>query len=307
MNMECQIIDVQNLRGQLRHNEPLAKYTTWRVGGPAQWLYEPADLTDLMAFLPRVPDSLPLFWLGLGSNLLIRDGGIRGVVIATSGVLNEIKLLDNNLLRVEAGVSCAKVAKVTARENLGGAEFLAGIPGTMGGALAMNAGAWGGETWKLVQAVETLDKTGTLRQRTPQDYEIGYRSVKNHFNEWFVAATLQLIPNVDSSGQERIKELLARRNATQPIGLPSCGSVFRNPPGDYAARLIEQDGWKGYRLGGAGVSEKHANFIINENQATAAEIESLITKIQTSITEHFGVQLVREVKIVGESVQDENQ
>jgi len=306
MNMECQIIDVQNLRGQLRHNEPLAKYTTWRVGGPAQWLYEPADLTDLMAFLPRVPDSLPLFWLGLGSNLLIRDGGIRGVVIATSGVLNEIKVLDNNLLRVEAGVSCAKVARVTARENLGGAEFLAGIPGTMGGALAMNAGAWGGETWQLVQTVETLDKTGTLRQRTPQDYEIGYRSVKSHFNEWFVAATLQLIPNVDSSGQERIKELLARRNATQPIGLPSCGSVFRNPPGDYAARLIEQDGWKGYRLGGAGVSEKHANFIINENQATASEIESLIAKIQTSVAEHFGVHLVCEVKIVGEVAKTKN-
>jgi UDP-N-acetylmuramate dehydrogenase len=298
MNIECPI-DVQNLQGRLYHNESLAKYTTWRVGGPAQWLYEPADLTDLIAFLPKVPDSLPLFWLGLGSNLLIRDGGIRGVVIATSGLLNEIKLLDNKMLRVEAGVSCAKVAKVTARENLGGAEFLAGIPGTMGGALAMNAGAWGGETWKLVQAVETLDKMGTLRQRSPQDYEIGYRSVKSQFNEWFVAAILQLIPNADASGQQRIKELLARRNATQPIGLPSCGSVFRNPPGDYAARLIEQDGWKGYRLGGACVSEKHANFIINENQATATEIEALIVKIQTSIAAHYGVQLVREVKIVG--------
>jgi UDP-N-acetylmuramate dehydrogenase len=293
-------LNIQNLRGRLRQAEPLAKYTTWRVGGAADWLYEPADLNDLSVFLAQVPTNFPILFLGLGSNLLIRDGGVRGVVIVTSGLLNDIKLLDATRVRIEAGVSCAKVARVTARENLGGAEFFAGIPGTLGGALAMNAGAWGGETWKLVQTVETIDNTGTLRQRVPQDYEIGYRSVRGHKNEWFVAATLQFVPTVDSSGQQRIKELLARRNATQPIGLPSCGSVFRNPPGDYAARLIEQDGWKGYRLGGAGVSEKHANFIINENQATAAEIECLIDKIRTSVTEHFGIQLVCEVRMVGE-------
>jgi UDP-N-acetylmuramate dehydrogenase len=293
-------LDTQNLRGRLRQAEPLAKYTTWRVGGAADWLYEPADLNDLSVFLAQVPANFPILFLGLGSNLLIRDGGVRGVVIVTSGLLNDIKLLDATRVRIEAGVSCAKVARVTARENLGGAEFFAGIPGTLGGALAMNAGAWGGETWQLVQTVETIDNTGTLRQRVPQDYEIGYRSVKGHKNEWFVAATLQFVPTVDDRGQQRIKELLARRNATQPIGLPSCGSVFRNPPGDYAARLIEQDGWKGYRLGGAGVSEKHANFIINENQATAAEIECLIDKIRTSVTAHFGIQLVCEVRMVGE-------
>lgn len=299
MNIESPI-NTQNLRGHLHHAEPLAKYTSWRVGGVADWLYEPADLADLIEFLPRVPETFPVFFLGLGSNILVRDKGIRGVVVLTSGLLNDIKQIDATKLRIEAGVSCAKMARVTARENLGGAEFLAGIPGTLGGALAMNAGAWGGEMWRLVHSVETLDKNGILRQRSPQDYEISYRSVKGHKNEWFVAATLQLIPNVDSSGQQRIKELLARRNATQPIGLPSCGSVFRNPPGDYAARLIEQDGWKGYRLGGASVSEKHANFIINENQATAMEIETLIDKIRNSVAKHFGVELICEVKIVGE-------
>lgn len=297
--MTCPI-DTQNLRGQLRAAEPLANYTTWRVGGRADWFYEPMDLADLLAFLPRVPAELPLFWLGLGSNVLIRDGGIRGVVIATSGLLNEINAVNETSWRFEAGVSCAKVARVTAREHLGGAEFLAGIPGTLGGALAMNAGAWGGETWNLVQAVETVDRTGIVHHHLPAEYQIDYRSVKGFPNEWFIAATLQFTPNADASGQQRIKELLARRNATQPIGLPSCGSVFRNPPGDYAARLIEQDGWKGYRLGGAQVSEKHANFIINHDHATATDIETLINKIRTSVAAHFGVQLLCEVKIVGE-------
>ena len=287
------------LKGILRHNEPLSKHTSWRVGGPAQWFYEPADMEDLIQFIQQLPSDIPVFWLGLGSNLLIRDGGIKGVVILTSGLLNEIKLVDKNCIYAEAGVSCAKLSRFAAKANLTGIEFLAGIPGTLGGALAMNAGAWGGDTWSAVRGVETLDQYGQRHRRQVTDYEIGYRSVKGLNNEWFVTATLQLSNNLNKDGLEKIKTLLKQRNDNQPIGLPSCGSVFRNPPGDHAANLIEQAGWKGYHRGGAFVSEKHANFIISSDTATASDIESLIKDIQSSIQKMFQISLISEVRIVG--------
>jgi len=290
-----------NIRGCLRTQVHLAKLTSWRVGGPAEWLYEPVDAADLAVFLAQVPTTMPIFWLGLGSNVLIRDGGIPGVVILTAGLLNDLTVLDNATMRVEAGVSCAKVAKTAARQNWGEAEFLAGIPGTMGGALAMNAGAWGGETWKLVKHVETLSRQGVIQQRPVTDYQVSYRHVEGPVDEWFIAATLTLTPDAGTDGQERIKALLRQRNASQPLGLPSCGSVFRNPPGNYAARLIEQNGWKGKRIGGAYVSEKHSNFIINDGSATAADIETLIHYIQADIAHTYQIQLQPEVRIVGHS------
>ena len=295
------IKDLSNLRGIMRHNEPLSKHTTWRVGGPAEWFYEPADLEDLMQFMQELQSNEPIFWLGLGSNLLVRDGGIRGITILTAGLLNEISPLGANCLHIEVGVSCAKVARFAAHLSLGGMEFLAGIPGTFGGALAMNAGAFGGDTWSLVRSVETLDKTGTHHHRSLADYEISYRSVKGPDNEWFIAATLQLHPNVDGGVQTKIRALIKQRNKTQPIGLPSCGSVFRNPPDDHAARLIEDSGWKGFCEGNACVSEKHANFIINQGSATAQDIESLILKIQASIKDKYNIELIPEVRIVGEA------
>ena len=291
---------IHGLQGTLLANEPMVKYTTWRVGGLADWFYKPAHLGDVTQFIQRIPQHIPIFWFGLGSNLLVRDGGIRGVVVYTSGLLNQIKLLDSTHIYVEAGVSCAKVARFTAREQLAGAEFLAGIPGTMGGALAMNAGAWGGETWPLVDNVTTLNDQGQLYKRSPQSFDIGYRQVKGLQNEWFVAAKLKLTPQTDNTAQERIKTLMQKRNESQPIGLPSCGSVFRNPPDDYAARLIEAQGLKGYKIGGACVSEKHANFIINQDNATAQDIESLINFVQQTVLDNTGIQLVYEVKIVGE-------
>jgi len=292
------------LRGILRHNEPLSKHTSWRVGGPAQWFYEPADMEDLIQFIQQLPVNIPVFWLGLGSNLLIRDGGIAGVVILTSGLLNEIKLLDSNRIYAEAGVSCARLARFAAKANLTGIEFLAGIPGTLGGALAMNAGAWGGDTWSAVRGVETLDKYGQRHRRQVTDYEIGYRSVKGLNNEWFVTATLQLSTNPNQDGLKKIQALLKKRNASQPIGLPSCGSVFRNPPSDYAARLIEQAGWKGHCRGGACVSEKHANFIISSDTATAEDIEQLILDIQNSVLNMFKINLISEVRIVGRYISE---
>ncbi|WP_455204004.1 UDP-N-acetylmuramate dehydrogenase [Kaarinaea lacus] len=288
------------LRGTMKHNESMAKHTSWRVGGNADNYYQPADIEDLAVLLSQLPDDEPLTWVGLGSNLLVRDGGIRGTVIATSGVLNEIQRLDGNRVRAEAGVSCAKVARVSAREGLIGAEFLAGIPGTMGGALAMNAGAFGGETWDVVSAVETLQRDGTRQTRSPKEYQIGYRSVNGPQGEWFVAAELLLTPGDTKASQARIKKLLTRRSETQPIQVPNAGSVFRNPEGDHAARLIEATGLKGVCIGGACVSGKHANFIVNSGNASAADIEALIERVAREVENKQGVRLHREVRIIGE-------
>lgn len=289
------------LRGELRRHAPLARLTSWRVGGPADRLYLPADVEDLAAFLQALPPDEPLTWLGLGSNLLVRDGGIRGTVILLHGRLTGMGRVGATRLYAEAGVPCAKVARYAARLGLVGAEFLAGIPGTMGGALAMNAGAWGAETWERVAAVETLDRRGRRRRRGPQAYRIGYRSVRGPEEEWFVACELALAPGDGAASLERIKALLARRAETQPTGRPSCGSVFRNPEGDHAGRLIEAAGLKGYCIGGACVSDKHANFIINTGGARAADIEALIEHVRATVARVHGVQLVPEVRIVGEA------
>jgi len=287
------------LRGRLRRNEPMARHTSWRVGGPARSFFEPADLDDLALFLASLPAEEPVFWLGLGSNLLVRDGGIPGTVVQTSGLLNELQRLDDCRLRVEAGVACAKVARSASRQGLHGAEFLAGIPGTMGGALAMNAGAFGGETWAIVQAVETIDRQGARQQRWPEDYRVGYREVQGPPGEWFVAAHLNLAAGAAPEATARIRDLLRRRARTQPLGQPSCGSVFRNPEGDFAARLIESGGLKGLCVGGACVSEKHANFIVNTGDATAADIEVLMGRVASAVERQYGVRLLPEVKVVG--------
>jgi UDP-N-acetylmuramate dehydrogenase len=286
-------------RGELLLDEPLARHTSWRVGGPADRYYKPADLDDLAAFLATLPEEEPVMWLGLGSNLLVRDGGIRGTVVATHGVLSRVERLDDDRVYAESGVPCAKLARRCARWGLRSGEFFAGIPGTVGGALAMNAGAFGGETWAHVLAVDVIDRRGRRRRRSRGDYTVGYRSVEGPDGEWFLGAELRFEPG--EAGQEEIRDILARRKATQPIGLPSCGSVFRNPPGDHAARLIESAGLKGLELGGARVSEKHANFIISSRGATASDIERLIRHVQATVKEVHGVELVPEVRVAGEA------
>ncbi len=288
------------LRGTLRLHEPLARHTSWRVGGPAEHFYEPADIDDVAAYLKSLPPHEAVLWIGLGSNLLVRDGGLRGSVISVSGRLNGLSRLDEVTVRAEAGVASAKLARYCVQHGLTGAEFLAGIPGTVGGALAMNAGAFGGETWRNVSAVETLDRDGGRHTRTPQDYAIGYRSVRGPQNEWFVAGHFHLQADAGSEGKARIKSLLAQRGATQPTQLPNAGSVFRNPPGDYAARLIEACGLKGECEGQACVSTLHANFIVNQGDATAAQIERLIARMQAQVRLQHGVELVPEVRVVGE-------
>lgn len=289
------------LRGSLRSAEPMSRHTTWRAGGPARTWYRPADIADLACFLASLPAGEQIYWVGLGSNLLVRDGGIDGTVISLQGALDGLQRSGDRQVLAGAGVTCAKLARQCSRWGLKGADFFAGIPGTVGGALAMNAGAFGGETWRQVVHVTLMGRDGSLKQRSAQEFEVGYRSVQGLLpDEWFVEALLEFEPAADAHAQSRIRTLLAHRASTQPLGMPSCGSVFRNPPGDHAARLIEACGLKGYRIGGAQVSERHANFILNTGGARAAEIEALIKHVQQRVAQVHGIQLEPEVRIVGE-------
>lgn len=289
-----------SVQGEIRTNEPMSKYTSWRVGGPAETFFVPSSLDDLSMFLQELHPAVPVFWFGVGSNLLVRDGGISGVVISAARILKDLERVEHFVVRAGCGLPCTQLARQCIRWGIGPSEFFAGIPGTVGGALAMNAGAHGSETWELVESVRTIDRTGGINQRAPSEYSIGYRSVTGPGNEWFIEATLRFDPQVTPS-IETMNEMLDRRKQTQPLGLPSCGSVFRNPPGDHAARLIEAAGLKGFSIGGAEVSEKHANFIINKDNATATDIEELIEHVREKVIEAHGITLVHEVRIVGEA------
>jgi UDP-N-acetylmuramate dehydrogenase len=316
----------KQMRGELRSREPMARHVSWRAGGAAQAAYFPLDLADLARFIRALPAQEPVHFVGLGSNLLVRDGGLRGTVIFTHRSLRALRLAprgggETGEIYAEAGVASPKVARFAALHELAGAEFLAGIPGTVGGALAMNAGCFGAETWEIVATVTTLDRAGESRERTREDYEIDYRHVQLKADggwrmaegtprsspltphgpeEWFVAATLRLKRGSGKESRSKIADLLKRRIATQPLNDPNAGSVFRNPRGDYAARMIEACGLKGHVIGGAAISDKHANFIVNRGDARAADIEALIVLAEGRVKEKFGIVLEREVRIVGD-------
>ncbi len=282
-----------------RPGAPLAPHTTWRVGGPAELLFLPRDTDELADFLQREA-ARPITWLGLGSNVLVRDAGIRGVVIVTAGGLGDLAR-DDDRVHAGAGVPVAKLARFCARQGLRGLEFFAGIPGTVGGALAMNAGAAGSETWDFVESVDVLDRGGIMRRRNKEEFVVRYRHAQGpSVDEWFVGATFRLTA-ADVDGQARIRVLLKARNATQPMQTANAGSVFRNPPGHHAGRLIEQAGLKGLREGAAVVSERHANFIINEGGASAAQIETLIARVQAAVKERTGIFLEPEVRFLGDA------
>ena len=323
MNMsEPKQFRTEGLRGEMRCDVPMSRHTTWRAGGVVERIYQPADMNDLLAFLRGLPADEPLHVVGLGSNLLVRDGGLRGTVLLLHGALGGLRLEADGSVYAEAGVPGAKLARFAALHNLCGAAFFAGIPGTVGGMLAMNAGCYGSETWQKVLRVSVVDRSGVLRERTPLDYEIGYRHVVKretgkvkcgeqdsfhlspftfHQSEFFVAAWLKFEAGDGGIARQEIKTLLGKRVATQPLNLPNAGSVFRNPPGDHAARLIQECGLKGRRIGGAQVSEKHANFIVNTGGATAADIENLINEVRVVVRQQTGIDLHPEVKIIGEA------
>jgi UDP-N-acetylmuramate dehydrogenase len=293
---------MNKFRGELHVNEPLSKYTTWRVGGPAKQLYKPADLKDLSEFLAQRPKQEPILWMGLGSNLLVRDGGFPGTVILTQACLRKIETLEHQLVRAESGAACASLARFSAREGMSGVEFMAGIPGTVGGALTMNAGCFQGETWQWVEAVEIMDANGEIRLMKPEDFAVSYRQVdaKDKIRRWFIAGHFRLQPGDKEESLAKIREMLDKRAASQPTGQPSCGSVFRNPPGDHAGRLIEACGLKGFIHGGAQVSTKHANFIVNTGNACSRDIEEIIEIVRDKVSKEHGVLLKHEVHIIGD-------
>jgi UDP-N-acetylmuramate dehydrogenase len=299
INMKTEIENIT-----ITNDEPMARHTSWRAGGVAKRYVQAQSLEALAAYIASLPENENLLWLGLGSNTLVRDGGFNGTVIATQGVMTQLELLNDTAVYAGAGVAGAKLAKFCSKHHLAGAEFFAGIPGLIGGALAMNAGAFGGETWPLVVEVETLNRKGEIHKRKSSEFTYSYRHVEGLQDEWFVSATFGLKNKQEKNNSIDIKQLLAKRAASQPTGVPSCGSVFRNPQGFYAAQLIEDCGLKGKRIGGAVISEKHANFIINDNAATAADIESLIQLIQETVKDKHGISLEPEAKIVGDVKND---
>jgi UDP-N-acetylmuramate dehydrogenase len=295
------------LRGTWHRELPMREQVSWRAGGTARRAYRPADLDDLLACLQGLPADEPLLFVGLGSNLLVRDGGFNGTALLLHAALRGLRM-DGERIYAEAGVASPKLARFAARHGRTGAEFLAGIPGTVGGALAMNAGCYGGETWSFVDRVLAVTRRGEQIECGPADFEIGYRHVVARsggvFAEppaAFLAAWFAFPQGDGDAARARIAELLEKRRSTQPLELPNAGSVFRNPPGDFAARLIEAAGLKGLRKGGAQVSVRHANFIVNaEGRATAADIEALIEAVRNTVADRFGVELQTEVRIVGE-------
>jgi UDP-N-acetylmuramate dehydrogenase len=306
--------DMNTDKVTIKENEPMSAHTSWRTGGVARRYVQAESLSVLAAYIATLPEDEDILWLGLGSNTLVRDGGFDGTVIATQKVMTQLELLDEDTVYVGAGVSDAKLARFCNKHNMAGGSFFAGIPGLVGGALAMNAGAFGGETWPLVQAVETLNRRGEITKRLANEFRYSYRHVEGPhvegpMDEWFVSATLKFDLKQSEIATTKnntidVKQLLAKRAATQPTGVASCGSVFRNPQGHHAAQLIEACDLKGKRIGGAVVSQKHANFIINDGDASAADIESLITLIQETVKQQQGISLQMEVKIVGTGLSD---
>ena len=276
----------------IKFNEPMSKHCSLRSGGMTSEFFLPEDINELSRFLKI--NVKPVLLVGLGSNLLVRDRGFNGVTIHTKN-LKELNI-KNKYIESGAGTSLAKLSRFAQANLKYGAEFLSAIPGSVGGALAMNAGAFGSEVWQYVVSVQTISLSGELQERFPNDYEINYRSVKHRFSdEFFISAQFDFNLNKPN---DNVRELLDKRNSSQPIGLPSCGSVFKNPKDNYAAKLIESSGLKGFCIGGACVSQKHANYIINQNNATALDIENLIIHIQNKIKTLHNVELETEIIII---------
>ncbi|MDG0996044.1 MAG: UDP-N-acetylmuramate dehydrogenase [Gammaproteobacteria bacterium] len=289
-----------DVRGKLSFDESMTSYNTWGVGGRAQCVFRPADVDDLQSFLKQYNAEQPVYWMGLGSNILIPDEGLSGVVVISHPGLQGISYKDDGSVYVEAGVACSKLARGSVKHDLQGLEFMAGIPGTVGGALAMNAGAFGGSTWEHVRSLKMITRSGELEQRQVDEFKVSYRTVETAADEWFVAAEFKLSRIEVNEEAVSIRELLAKRNHSQPIGEKNCGSVFKNPPGLFAAEMIQQCGLKGLKVGGAEISPKHANFIINTGSASATDITELMAKIISTVKKQYGVELQPEVRTLGD-------
>jgi len=289
----------KQMRGTLLFNAPLANFTTWKVGGPADKIFFPLDLLDLSLFLKTVPPKEEILWLGCGSNILVRDGGLRGTVIIVNNYINNCNLIAENTVYAGAGCLSSTLAYFCLKHNLTGLEFLAGIPGTVGGALYMNAGAYGGQTWDYVEKVATIDRAGNEIIRNKNEYNIGYRTIVMPKPEWFTAGFFTLKTGEQKKSQEHINFMLDSRKNNHPLEYPNAGSVFRNPQNNIARNLIAASGLTGLQIGGAQISPKHTNFIITHPGACAADIEKLISHTQEIVYQKQNIRLETEVKIVG--------
>jgi UDP-N-acetylmuramate dehydrogenase len=288
--------------GELRFDEPMARHTTLRVGGPVDVWAEPATLAALGRLRAACAAlGLPNRAFGSGSNLLVRDGGIRGVAVNLKR-LAAVRILGNDALFVDAGASTGKLLRVATEQSLGGLEFLGGVPGTVGGGLIMNAGTYLGEFTDVTREVDVVREDGTLATRSHAECGFRYRHSDIPPSEIVVGARLQLTPKPRAEIEEAVRSLRDRRKSREPSAVPNAGSTFKNPPNEFAGRLIEACGLKGRRVGGAEVSPVHANWLVNADGARAAELIELIEIVRAAVVQQFGITLELEVKVVGENL-----
>jgi UDP-N-acetylmuramate dehydrogenase len=290
------------LRGRMSPNARLADITWFRVGGLAQVLFSPADEEDLAYFLSRLPPEIPLYPLGLGSNMLIRDGGMAGVVLRLGGkAFGEVVVEKGERLRAGAAVPDMRLAKAAAEAGIAGLAFYRGIPGAIGGALRMNAGAHKGETTDVLVEARALDRAGNLRVLSHKDMGYSYRHSAAPLDLVFTSALFQGRPGEPEAILAEMDEITARREASQPIREKTGGSTFKNPPGLSAWKVIDAAGCRGLVVGDAQVSEMHCNFLINRGKASAADLETLGETVRRRVREHSGVLLKWEIRRVGDS------
>jgi len=297
------------IKGKIFYDVPLADYTSWRIGGPVDYLVFPQDAADLKEVLEWARrDKIPYFILGKGTNILVRDGGFRGMAISLAdgfGQMAVTKSLSAEVqLQAGAGLPLGTVIDFCMQKGLSGLEFAAGIPGSVGGAVAMNAGAFGGEIKEVLQAVWVMDARGNMRQDPVEKLSFSYRALSLPLGEIILGGLFNLRPAEVTRVQEEVRKIIALRREKQPYDFPSAGSVFRNPSTGPAGRLIERCGLKGYRIGGAQISEKHANFIINRGGARAKDVLKLIEVVREKVWRETGVLLELEIRVVGEEARD---
>ncbi len=295
------LIKIVNEEAVVLKDEPLSRHTSFKIGGPAKYFVEPrsaSDIKEIIAFCKA--ENMPFTIIGNGSNLLVSDEGFSGVVICIAKGMRAVKV-DGEQIYAEAGALLSHIAREAQSNSLTGFEFAGGIPGTLGGAVVMNAGAYGGEMVQVLESAEVLDKEGNLITLKNEELELGYRtSVIPKKDYIVVAATLKLAKTDDADAiRSTMQELLAKRKEKQPLEYPSAGSTFKRPEGYFAGKLIEDSGLKGFSVGGACVSEKHSGFVINKDGATARDVLELIEHVKKTVFEKFGVELEPEVKMLG--------
>ena len=284
---------------EFRMDEPMAKHTSFRIGGPAEVMLFPKCAEEL-AFALKQSEKLDtsLAILGAGTNILAPDDGVPGIVICLKDGMDGMTRLDETHIRVMSGVTMSRAAVFTANNGLAGMEFAHGIPGTVGGGVYMNAGAYGGEIGQICESVLVMDREGNTRRCSREEMGFSYRhSALEDSGEIVLSADFVLTPDAPEAIKRRMKELLAKRSASQPLDLPSAGSAFKRPVGGYAAALIDQAGLKGFRVGNAGISAKHAGFAVNLGGATAGEVKALLQEVSDKVYENSGIRLEPEIRI----------